>query len=615
VGCLAGEVALQSELDRQDAAWAETRLSLATEAAQLGIWDWDLATNAFVYSPIARAICGFAGDGEITFDDVVAVTHPDDYPRTSAQSRRALDPNIRDETPYEYRIIRRDGEVRWVVAHGRAVFAESAGEIRPTRYVGTLQDITERRRLEEAERSYARRQRQIEAELAEREALLRTVFDAAELFIAVVELTEESFIYVLSNKATADYYGFQSDRTDVDARELALDRDVITAWRASMLEIWQSGAPRTMEYQFGRAGEIPSWYLGTYAPLPTGASGRPRMSFVVIDITTRKVADEQQRLLMREVDHRAKNALAVVQAVVNLTKEEEPTAFKTAVQGRVAAIARAHGLLAADRWAGVDLHRLLQDELAPYATDRIRLNGPTFVLPASLAQSMALIVHELATNAAKYGALSTTDGSLNVEWRSDAAKTLEFTWRERCGVGVVPRAPARQGFGLTLLDRTITQIPGGRSSLDWAPDGLIVELKIAASHTGQASTSEAVDQARVTRRRALVIEDEPLIAMELESNLSELGFLVVGRCVSTKAARRIWAEEAAIDLAVLDVNLGEETTYALAEEFRDAGVAVLFCTGYDMLDTPGALAGIPKLVKPVSKDSLAGAINVLLPGA
>src|SRR6185312_14034293 len=119
-------------------------------------------------------------------------------------------------------IVRPDGDVRWVIAHGRAVFAEREGKAQAIRYVGTLQDVTERRRLEEAERSLALRQRQVEAELAEREAMLSGMFDAAELFIAVVELTDESFVYVLWNKATAAYYGFPLERSNVDARELAL---------------------------------------------------------------------------------------------------------------------------------------------------------------------------------------------------------------------------------------------------------------------------------------------------------------------------------------------------------------------------------------------------------
>ncbi|MFZ2029681.1 MAG: PAS domain S-box protein [Vitreimonas sp.] len=275
-----------------DETLTEARLELATEAAQIGVWDWDLATNAFVYSPIARAICGLPREGPIAYEDVVRVTHPDDYPTTRAQSLRALDPSIRDTTPYEYRILRPDGEVRWVIAHGRAVFDEREGEPRAIRYVGTLQDITERRRWEEAERSLLLRQRQVEADLAEREAMLSGMFDAAELFIAVVELSDESFVYVLWNKATAAYYGIPPERSNVDARELALDAGVIEAWRSSMWEIWRSGAARTMEYQFGRAGENPSWYLGTYTPLPAGPSGRARMSFVVIDITARKLAEE-----------------------------------------------------------------------------------------------------------------------------------------------------------------------------------------------------------------------------------------------------------------------------------------------------------------------------------
>ncbi len=302
------------DLTTSDTSLADTRLELAAEAAQIGVWDWDLATNTFVYSPIARAICGLPSEGAVTFEDVVGVTHPDDYPTTRAQSLRALDPAIRDTTPYEYRIIRPAGEVRWVIAHGRAVFAERDGRLQ-ARYVGTLQDITERRRLEEAERSLALRQRQIEADLAEREAMLSAMFDAAELFIAVVELSEESFVYVLWNKATAAYYGFPPERTNVDARELSLETNVIETWRRSMLEIWRSGAPRTMEYQFGRAGETPAWYLGTYTPLPAGPSGRARISFVVIDITARKLAEERLK--------QSERRLRFLDALFDATKELE----------------------------------------------------------------------------------------------------------------------------------------------------------------------------------------------------------------------------------------------------------------------------------------------------
>jgi PAS domain S-box-containing protein len=138
-------------------AESQARLELATQAAEIGIWDWDVASGRMTYSPRAKAICGFAADQEVTYEDAARVTHPEDYPRTSAMAQRALDPALRENMPYEYRVVRPDGTLRWVLAHGAAVFAETGGETRPVRYVGTLQDITERRRLEEAERTSARR--------------------------------------------------------------------------------------------------------------------------------------------------------------------------------------------------------------------------------------------------------------------------------------------------------------------------------------------------------------------------------------------------------------------------------------------------------------------------
>ena len=134
-----GQAALQA---------SEARLELATKAAAVGVWEWRLTTNEMIYSPEARAICGFPADGPVTYEMVAAVTHPDDFPHTSAQAARALDPQIRDESPYEYRLKLADGQVRWVTANGRAVFETVDGVTVATRYVGTLQDITARKRAE-----------------------------------------------------------------------------------------------------------------------------------------------------------------------------------------------------------------------------------------------------------------------------------------------------------------------------------------------------------------------------------------------------------------------------------------------------------------------------------
>ena len=123
---------------------SERRLSLATEAAGLGVWDWDLATNTMVYSEQAKSICGFPAGQPVSYEMVRGITHPDDYPRTSAMAQRAIDPVLREKIPYEYRIVRADGAVRWVLAHGEAIFEDSPDGPVATRYVGTIQDITDR---------------------------------------------------------------------------------------------------------------------------------------------------------------------------------------------------------------------------------------------------------------------------------------------------------------------------------------------------------------------------------------------------------------------------------------------------------------------------------------
>jgi PAS domain S-box-containing protein len=129
------------------------RLKVATGAARIGVWDWDLATGRMTYSDLARDICCLPPEGEITIDDVRRTVHPEDHPHTWAQAARALDPAERDRSPYEYRVVLSDGAVRWVLAHGEALFEDGPAGPRAVRYLGTIQDVTARRALEEAERA------------------------------------------------------------------------------------------------------------------------------------------------------------------------------------------------------------------------------------------------------------------------------------------------------------------------------------------------------------------------------------------------------------------------------------------------------------------------------
>ncbi|NKE47598.1 PAS domain S-box protein [Roseomonas frigidaquae] len=200
----------------------------------------------------------------------------------------------------------------------------------------------------------------------------------------------------------------------------------------------------------------------------------------VLDITERRQAEERQTLLAREVDHRAKNVLAVVQAMVRLTRAADVDGYAQALQGRVAALARAHTLLAADSWAAADLGTLLAGELTAFLgverEARVTIEGPAVALPPAAAQPLTMIVHELATNAIKHGALSVEAGRLDVRW-STLAGWLRLAWTERGGP-LVPGAPRRLGFGTRVLDGTVRGQLGGRLHMDWRAEGLACVLDL-----------------------------------------------------------------------------------------------------------------------------------------
>lgn len=205
------------------------------------------------------------------------------------------------------------------------------------------------------------------------------------------------------------------------------------------------------------------------------ADGQPiRFPGVLLDISAWKQAEEARDLLMREVDHRARNALAMVQSVVRLTDAADPERFREEVGGRVDAMARAQGTLSRSNWEGGVLGELLLAELSTYAAPpQFALAGPALTLPAEQVQPFSMIMHEMATNAVKHGALSAPDGKVEVVWRADRRRQVELTWRERGGPPVGP--PQRRGFGSRLIERLASQL-NGEFVLDWRPEGLAARL-------------------------------------------------------------------------------------------------------------------------------------------
>jgi PAS domain S-box-containing protein len=200
-------------------------------------------------------------------------------------------------------------------------------------------------------------------------------------------------------------------------------------------------------------------------------------SKIARDITERKRSEEQIATLAREAEHRAKNVLATVQATVNLSQSETADGLKRAIEGRIQALANVHALFVKSRWNGAELSSLVVQELAPYLHDkesRAQIDGPQVVLQPNTAQTIAMTLHELATNAAKYGALSVVKGRVEVKWSLAADDRLILKWTETGGPAV--KKPTRQGFGTRLMERMIRDHNKGELRLDWSAEGLACEI-------------------------------------------------------------------------------------------------------------------------------------------
>ena len=222
-------------------------------------------------------------------------------------------------------------------------------------------------------------------------------------------------------------------------------------------------------------GEV-RWCVGTAAATVDKGGSVVRLSGVTVDITERKRAEERQNLLAREVDHRAKNALALAQSIVRLTRASDVKDYVQAVEGRISALARVHTILSLSNWEGAEIGRLVEAEIAPYSSgDQIELDGAELQLQPATAQTLALALHELVTNSAKYGALSAVSGRLKIRWevRGDA---LQLVWEERGGPSV--EKPISRGFGTRSVIASIETQLGGRAEFDWRAEGLICGLTV-----------------------------------------------------------------------------------------------------------------------------------------
>lgn len=354
------------------------------------------------------------------------------------------------------------------------------------------------------------------------------------------------------------------------------------------------------------------WCTGT-AAASFDEMGRPIwLSGVTSDITERKRAEERQILLAEEVDHRARNVVAVVQSIMRLTRADSIDDYIGALDGRIGALSNAHRLLAGSRWEGADLTRLVEEEFAPYrasGNERVKSRGPSVLLPPATAQTIALALHELATNAAKYGALSVDPGYVELTWQTEPGK-LELVWTESGGPQIGP--PDRRGYGSRAIVAGIERQLGGLVNFDWQASGLRCTLCVPHEDTSDPSKRNVFKThldvplqvaSDVGDKRVLLVEDEPLVSMMLADMLSAFGHKVDGP-YSRFSDAMLAAKTSNLQAGILDVNLGGEKTYAVADILTDRKIPFAFVTGYGPDSIVSAFSHAPVLQKPIEAAKL-----------
>jgi PAS domain S-box-containing protein len=382
--------------------------------------------------------------------------------------------------------------------------------------------------------------------------------------------------------------------------------------RQVVLRMAKGERTQQVEFRVRRPNGELRWCTGTAAASLDAAGNVARISGVTIDVTDRKEAEERQVLLAREVDHRARNALAIIQSIIRLTRAKSVDDYVATVEGRIKALALAHTLLSDSRWHGADLGTLVAEEFAPYRTgNKVELKGPNVSLSPATAQGIALALHELATNAAKHGALSSLKGKVSLTWQLQS-DVLTLHWMENGGPPI--KTPSARSFGLKVIKASIEQQLGGQATFDWNPKGLRCDLSIALREAGESRQPDpapqahggngaAIELSKVDRPRVLVVEDEALVGIMIQECLTEFGFQIVGPvCTASDALQA--AKDGNFDAAILDINLGDGMVYQVAEILARRQVPFVFVTGYDADSVDSRFREIPVLQKPVEREML-----------
>jgi PAS domain S-box-containing protein len=310
---------------------------------------------------------------------------------------------------------------------------------------------------------------------------------------------DRNFAMIYANAATLAALGVE-DSTQVvgenEGRHYAAPEEY-DAIRRNDLAVLEKGETIIAEEVVTDSAGKRRIFRSTKAPLFDGDGQIAGLAGVSVDISDIKQAEWRERMLVREVEHRARNLLAVVQGLVHLTDAPTVKDFKSAIGKRIRALARTNGAIAASRWEGASLRSIVDEELAPYineATGNIRVSGEDVLLDPATAQSITLVLHELTTNAAKYGALSADDGILEICWTisPEPERRIDLHWTESGLNAVSP--PSKTGFGTKVIMAFGEDRPGSNVDMSWEAGGLKVRMRVPLIHNAKrAAWEEAPD--------------------------------------------------------------------------------------------------------------------------
>jgi PAS domain S-box-containing protein len=379
------------------------------------------------------------------------------------------------------------------------------------------------------------------------------------------------------------------------------------------------------EFRYIRPDDARPVWVRVAGVLDRSPDGRPlSVTGLVEDITPRKLKEDQRQTLMAELDHRVKNVLATVQSLAIQTARRTTSldAFLQNFGGRLKAMASANELLTAARWRGAAIDHLAAAELGALAPGQTAWNGPELFLTPRAANALALGLHELAANAVKFGALSVETGRVDLRWSRTKDGGFELVWTESGGPTVV--APARRGFGSTLLEQVTSRELHGDTAIDYRPSGVRARLRAgAAAVAPRPDSAPSGPQVRIAETvatssgppnlrgaRVLIVEDAVLLAMELETGLSDAGAKVIGPAYELEEAMALLDQP--IDAAVLDANLNGHSVTPVAEALFARQVPFVFATGYgEAAGGPGGFDA-PVIRKPYDVTQVAAAVAELL---